>query len=552
MKRIIPLIILLFSFQQLASAQFKILAESPAFEEPEEGFGRLLLLKNGNTVLIQIHREQKDGIEMRIYNKEHVETLKKHIKARPGGDYATESVNGIFEINGDVAILITAIIEKKPTLFRIVLNAATGDLKTMKKIAETGKHLIDEENPLFNPFLVRKDPLSDYYAVAISHDREEAPTDEQVEVMLYKGRHEEISRADYALSDNKYGLLQLHDLVVYNGETVGLLGYAYSYNDVLKRREGNLVLLKLEKNEHTLKLSMPDLMKGSQIDGGIIRYNPVTGKLILLGCALMDDDTEKETKKKVTPGPEIITEGNTEKKYIAFAAFANPATMSIEKVFDVFPAAASERRKKLFKDKKAFSGMPQNLFLNADGGFSIVYEHLVTYIPVGSNIFLHTVHLGDIAVSTFNREGIMQTSALVPKEQRMYPSWLEPFYHSRRDNTGNPLLHGQQFKSFAYLNTGNKNYILLNDTERNIDELKSGSMITIMAVGACDAFYYPIDGRNTLPDRQYVFGNEKDKRTFKLAAFTISDYDQANNIYVTMQVENGIRGKNTKVIWLQP
>jgi len=552
MKRILQFIIVLFSYQQFASAQFKIMAESPAFEEPEEGFGKLLLLKNGSTILIQIHREQKDGIDIQIYNKEHVQTLKKHIRARPGGNYATASVNSIFEINGDVIILITAVIEKKPALFRMVLNTSSGELKTMEKIAETGRHPIDEEHPLFNPFLVRKDPNSDYYAVAISHDREEFPTDEQLEVMLYDGHHREISRADYALSDNKYGLLQLHDLVVYNGGTIGLLAYAYSYSDVLKRREGNIVLLRLEKNEHTLTWTMPDLMNGYQIDGGLIRYNPVTGKLILLGCALINDKTEKEAKNKVNAKPDIITEGDIEKRYIAFAAFANPTTMSIEKVFDVFPAAASDKRKTLLKDKKAFSGMPQNLFLNADGGFSIVYEQLVSYIPAGSNIFLHTVHLGDIAVSTFNKEGVMQTSALVPKEQRMYPSWLEPFYHSRRDNTGNPLLHGQQFKSFAYLNTGNKNYILLNDTERNIDELKSGSMITIMSVGACDAFFYPIDGRNALPDRQFMFENEKKKKTFKLAAFTISDYDPANNIYVTMQVENGIKGKNTKIIWLQP
>ncbi|MCF6406284.1 hypothetical protein L3C95_25540 [Chitinophaga filiformis] len=551
MKKILQLIILLFSFQQLASAQFKVLAEGPAFNEPEEGFGRLLLLKNGGTVLTHIHREQKEGIEVQIYNKEHVQTAIKHIVARPGGNYDHESVNNIFEINGDLTILITALIEKKPTLFRMIVNATTGELTKMEKIAEAGKQKIDRNHPLRNPFLVRKDPLNDYYAVAISHDKDETWSDERIEVVLYNSRHAEISRARYAAADNKYSLLQLHDLVVYNGGTVGLLGYGDYHNDATNRREGHLVLMKLEKNEHTLMLTEPGIMKGHQIDGGIIRHNPVTGKLILLGCALVNDEPAPKTKKKAGE-LEVIR-----KQYLAFAAFANPTAMNIEKTFDVFPTEASERSKKLYKCNCHYHGMPQNLFLNADGGFSIVYEDLFAEHYIAPKVGtanqmgdLNEVMLRDVAVSTFDRDGVIKTSTLIPKEHRLEPSWLENFYHSRRDNTGNELLGGLQFKSFSYLNSGNKNYILLNDTERNIDELKVGKKIPIIGVGKCDAFYYPVDGKNTLPDRQYLFENEK--RNYKLAAFTISDYDQVNNIYVTMQIETKTRGKNTKIIWLRP
>lgn len=546
MKRILPLIILLLSFQQLASAQFKVLAEGPAFSEPEEGFGRLLLLKNGGTVLTHIHREQKEGIEVQIYNKEHVQTAIKHIEARPGGNYDNESVNGIFEVNGNLTVFITAVIEKKPTLFRMIINATTGELTKMEKIAEAGKQQITKYHPLRNPFLVRKDALNDYYAVAISHDKDEPQGDVQVEAILYNNQHVEISRASYKAADNKYSLLQLHDLVVYNGGIVGLLGYGDYHNDATNSREGRLVLMKLEKNEHTLTVTEPDIMKGNQIDGGIIRHNPVTGKLILLGCALMKRETEKRKRN----------EEQDNKEYQAFAAFANPATMNIEKTFDVFPTEASERSEKLYyKDHgHPYFGMPQNLYLNADGGFSIVNELLasavVTYNTLPKQEEIHTVILSDVAVSTFDRDGAMKTSALIPKDQILSPSWLEPFYHSRRDYTGNQLFEGQQFKSFCYLNAGNKNYILLNDTERNIDELKSGKKISIQGVSKCDAFYYLADGKNSLPDRQYLF--ESGKKSYKLAAFTISDYDQANNIYVTMQVEITKGGKNTKIIWLQP
>jgi len=548
MKRILHLILLLLSFQQLASAQFKVLAESPAFNEPEEGFARLLLLKNGNTVLTHIHREQKEGIEVQIYNKEHALIAVKHIVARPGGNYDHESVNGIFEINGDITLLITAVIEKKPALFRMIINATTGELTKMEKITEAGKQKIDRNHPLSNPFLVRKDPLSDYYAVAISRNKDESEDYEQIEVILYNKQHAENSRASYKAAGNKYSLLQLHDMVVYNGGTVGIIGYGDYHNDATNRREGHLVLMKLEKNEHTLMLTEPGIMKGYQIDGSIIRHNPVTGKLVLLGCALTEDEAEPKAKKNAGEKQENET-------YLGFGAFANATTMNIENTFDVYPQEASEASQKLYKSQDhPYLGMPQNLYLNADGGFSVVYEILaavsVSYNTLPQQTEIHTVLLSDVAVSTFNRDGAMKTSALIPKEQVLSPSWLKPFYHSRRDNTGNELLGGDQFKSFCYLNSGNKNYILLNDTERNIRELKYGKKITIMGVGKCDAFYYPIDEKNSLPDRQFLFENEK--KSVKLAAFTISDYDQVNNIYVTMQIENGGGKKNTRIIWMQP
>ncbi len=545
MKRILP-ILLLMLLQQVAIAQFNVLAESEAFEEPEEGFGRLLLLKNGYTILTHIHRDQKGGIEVQIYNKEHALVATKHLAARPGGDYDQESINGIFEINGNVTVLITATIEKKPTLFRMIIDATTGELKKMEKIAEAGKQRIDKNNPLRNPFLVRKEPMNDYYAVAISHDEDETWSNERMEVILFNGQHAEISRASYSTTDNTYSQLRLHDLVVYNGGTVGILGYGDYRDEALNKREGQLVLMKLEKNEHSLKFTVPDMLKGHQIDGGIIRHNPVTGKLILLACDLVD--ATSETKKR--------NDVQKTKQYAAFAAFVNPESMNIERTFDISPTEASERSMKLYKDKHPFQGMPQNLFINADGGFSIVYEllasskYVIQQLPKPEEHYL--VILDDVAVSTFNRDGVVKTSALVPKQQLLDASRLKPFYHSRIDNSGNSFFQGHQFSSFRYLNSGNKNYILLNDTERNIEELKSGKKIQIIGVSKCDAFYYPIDGTNSLPDRQFIFANEQKKRAYKLAAFTISDYDQVNNIYVTMQVENGKGKKSTRVIWLQP
>ena len=53
MKTIIAvLFLILLSLSYLPTyAQFKLVAQGPKFEEPEEGFAKILQLKNGNTFI---------------------------------------------------------------------------------------------------------------------------------------------------------------------------------------------------------------------------------------------------------------------------------------------------------------------------------------------------------------------------------------------------------------------------------------------------------------------------------------------------------------------
>lgn len=86
-------------------AQFKIIAESKEFDEPEAGFIRILQMKDGRTVFF--HFTVKDGINMRFYDAAHKEKQSRSIQAS-FKNLKKAKVNGIFEINEDVIVFVSA------------------------------------------------------------------------------------------------------------------------------------------------------------------------------------------------------------------------------------------------------------------------------------------------------------------------------------------------------------------------------------------------------------------------------------------------------------
>lgn len=186
---------LLALLQAVAFAQFKTVAETPLFKEPESGFAKLLQLKNGNTVVV--HLTNRNGINLTFYDPQHKLAVNKHhdpIFQRLRG----ARVNAIFEADGAIVMLISEVEERTPLLYRLVFDGVTGNLQREEKIAEAEKfqfmdvRWIPEFDPV-NSFAVSKDPGSDNYAVFIRRNRNEFADKNQMEVVMYNGQHQEIS-----------------------------------------------------------------------------------------------------------------------------------------------------------------------------------------------------------------------------------------------------------------------------------------------------------------------------------------------------------------------
>jgi hypothetical protein len=540
MKRL-SLLLMFVLFQVLVFAQLKPIAEGPLFQEDVTGYSRILQLKNGNTVYL--HLSLRTGIDVTIYNSDH--HLKKISHIDPAfGALKGACINSLFEVDGNIILMISEVEERTPTLYRVVINGISGDMEREDKLGATAKYQSKDlpfipEYPSVSSFVVRKDPLSDNYALLIKKNNDDAAVRNQVELILYDKDHRETARAYYD-TPYRYHSLNFLDMAVIEGDKVCMLGFAYNQiaaND----REGQLVMTMLEKGAKRMKTEILNLSGDRIVDSAIVRYNPVLKKLLLLGSAHVEDAE--------TPG------------YNGFLVTLDPYTSRLEKEFSIYPEKANAMKKEIFGEKEPFKGMPQALNLHNDGSFSILFEELtkvsVNHIDAASyNYYL----LDNIAISNFDTAGQTTHTWFIPKKQVLKNSEISSFYLANRATDAQKLQMGDQYRSFAFLEGKDKSYVFLNDSHKNTSKLKTKKISAARTVGECDAFYYHIDESNFSPDRSMLFEKRKinphtdravnTNKEHILGMFNISDYDRENNVYITLQLIKLQDMKGARLVWL--
>jgi hypothetical protein len=531
MKKL-SLLYLFLLLQLLTYAQFKTVAESPLFKEPQSGYVKILQLKNGNTVYFYL--SGNGGLDVTIFNKAYKEKIFKH-HTPVFGSLKGARINGIFETGDNITLMISEVNERRPTLYRLVINSDSGNLEKDDKIAEANKYLSKDLRiiPEFEPvtaFSVRKDPTSDNYAVFIRKNSDDQTDKNQMEAIFYNGEHQEISRAFYQPT-LKYGSFNYLDMAVLGDDRVCILGFAYNQIAV-GDLEGTLVMLTLDKGARRLKTDILNLSDNRIADSAIVRFNPVTKKLLLLGAAHIED---------ADPQP-----------YAGFLAIIDPYKPEIEQEINIYPEKANTRKKELLGAKKEFTGMPQDMVINSDGGFTIFYEELIPVknVPLDAPAYTHYM-LEHLAVAAFDSSGKETYTAFIPRKQYVKNSDFSSFHLASRKTGAQKLIMGDQFKSFAYLSAKDKVYIMFNDTERN-NHITDGNITLLRVLANCDAFVYTLDEKNVSPDRSLFFDKSKKKenRTHTLALFNIGDYYSESNTYATLKLQKRGKEKGARIVWM--
>ena len=516
----ITLLTLLLTWYSIASAQFKQIAAGPSFEEPEKGMSNLVLMKDGSVIFFTITNE--DGINARIYNSDRKETvvttIQPEYKKLKGG-----SLEGFFEIKGNLVLFISEIQDKTPVLYRLIIDGKTATLIKEEKIASLKKlNMGSGYAMLFGgvdapDFYVNKDPESDNYAIALFNSFE-SDRNKRIEIILYGDSHQEISRAYYASPDEKYKYLQFISMAVIGSEKVSVL--VNGYNSGGKDRE--VILATLKKGASSVSFNELGFPEDKVMENGLVRYNPYTKKLVV--AAKIDEKKSKDA-------------------YL-YIAIVDPDKGKTEKLIQSgLGEEVNQRAIKIFGKKYKFRGVPVNLYINKDAGFSVAFEEraIVTYI--GTNHGSSHLETYNIAVASYNKEAELQSSYIIPKNY-----WV--------DNASSLSFaggFGNQYKKFAYINENGKGYILLNDTRRNIEKIENDKEpIQIKGVSDCDAFYFSLSGNDPIPQRKYLFGESDDKKERNLAPFGISVYDKENDIFVVLRLNKDKKDKSVNLLWLKP
>jgi hypothetical protein len=525
-KIILPLLALLF--YSTLSAQFKLLGESQVFEENENGQGRILLMKDKSTVFFQTTKKM---VEIRIYDAKFKQKVVRQLEPEFFQKKRWE-IESIFEVSGNVVLMVNLAEDKTPKLIRVIIDGKKGNIIEEKQVAELLRmSYLDAYAMAYGgvpvpDFFVRKDPYSDNYVVAMLNSKE-SDRNKRIEIIWFGADNKEINHAYYASPENKYKYMEYVDMAVVGTDLVSILVKAYNTRSS-GGEESELLLGKLVSGSKDITASGLEFSKDMVVNGGIVRYNKVTKRLILLSAM-------REKRKS--------------KGYIPFLAYVNPADNKVEFSGEAFPTQASLKSVEIFGKKQEFTGMPQNIYINDDGSFAIAYEEII--INVGK-YNTYTSYLGNLAIANYSIIGSETGSYFIPKSHTLQNVYVGSFYKSETEGKTSAFRFGNQYKKFAYLDGAKKTYLLFNDIERNAESVKKGKITSILGVGECDGYYFDISGDDVMPERKYVFGKPEEKKMHNLAIFGMSDYNREQDIFVTLKLENDRGDKGVKLVWLQP
>ncbi|KIC93134.1 hypothetical protein OI18_19135 [Flavihumibacter solisilvae] len=511
-------------------AQFKMIAESPLIDEPEKGFTKILLLKNGYTAYF--HFSKKDGFDVKLYDEKHQLKVEKH-HVPSYNKLKSASIEGLFEINGNIVLMVSEWDDKTPVLYRFVIDGKTAGILSTESIAQLDRLNYPKRAALkfdvpIPGFWVKKDPGSDHYALAMMHSFE-SDRNKRIEVIYYGPDHKEIGHAFYTSPEGKYKYMNYIDMAVIGRQTVCILAYGYN-TKASGGEEEELVIANLDAGAKEVRVKKLDFTHNVSITGAIVRYNPGTKKLNLLASALKD------------------RKSNT---VVSYLVFLDPFTGVLDAQHEIYPAQAVTKSFEVFGSKDPFKGTPQNFHIQPDGSFAVMYEEAEIYMSFEKGK-TDNGGLNRLAIGFFDVMGKEIRSYLVPKRQYMYHTPMYPFYQLDRETRGQEMHWENQYKSFTYLSGPKKSYVLMNDIERNREAIKKGKLVMIQGVHECDAYYFPLNGEEVMPDRAYFFGHPENKKIHNMSMFTISSYNHELNLLATLKMEDIADKKNVRIVWLNP
>lgn len=499
-------------------AQFKIIAEGPKFLEPETGFVRLIQMKNGNTVYF--HLTPKEGVNLRVYDASHKEKIatsfeldfeRAKISSKEGAMFPNnneESIDAIFEINNDLVVFMTEFEKKMSNSYKFIVDLTTGKLKETKNI-------ISEKGWSASKPWIKKDKYTDNYLV-----------DDYKDLVCYNGNHQEIFRKSHVSAERK-------DIYIINAVVTGDNQAFYFYLESLKKAGENLYVAGSKKGSSEMvytKLNIPEGLtyRKSRM---IAKYNPVSKKIVFL-----------------TVGE---TAGKNGGDYIPILNIIDPETLKVDNIQLFGPSTELQvQYKERYDTKKDYIGLPQDIFINKDGSMSVIYEEMLHQSTSSGNYTRHDMRLGKLIIVTLDKDGKFLSNYLVPKAHWYTFSDLDIFYQNELKGRAQELWRGNQYKSYAYLNSPQGQYILFNDTERN-NEVTKDKFAEVQSVSDCNAFVYKLTPGKLFPQREYLFGKPEKENT--IAMFLVSDCDTATNTYVTLKLaKESARDKMINLVWLQP
>jgi len=524
----------------LLAQQFSTEKSEP-FDEPAFGWNKVLQLKNGNT--FYFHATTKQGIEVYVYDRNRKLIVGRAVESNlwDKGKMRSTAIKGLFEIGGEPVIFIAQANDRRPTLYRMQLDPATGAVIKEEEIGSqpempgfAGRYML-YNNVDMSDMTIEKDTRSDCYAVIFLNS---FPYDssQKIKVVHYNAMHQMLSTASL---DAAVRMTYLAAVVDGDKRVFLLTGRSDRNNN---SDFSDLVISRLNKGNAVFDqkpLLFPRDLNEAKAQ---MLYDHTTNKLRLLTLNL--SATNKESKEKTTS------------YYGTYISNINPETLSLSGAHPLKGEKINAYAKEYIDKQYEYVGIPQYMTINKDNTTTVLSEEIrqVRYGYKGETGGQTNTTLGPIGISVISDTGAEFRGYMIRKKQRaegQFPKLYiaerkKGYYKSAQTLVTQPDINA--FLTFDYIDAPHGRYVIFNELPGNLGLAEEDKSKIVSSVSETSAICYRLDDGKL--DYFHLFGDPDGTNSNTFCYIQSSDFREETSTYASLVVERNGRNKLARIVWL--
>lgn len=538
LKCLFPLAILSAVFSA-ATAQVPVVSLSADFNVPDDGWDKLLQLRNGNTCYLNFSR--KSGLIVTMYNSKHELTAVDTTAARlwKADDLESSELDGIFEINGQPVIFIQQLVKNLPVLYRLVLDPVSGKLQQEDKLGELPsvqhRSVLVDDNLASHDFFVEKDPRSDHYAIAAFTGTPIQKNDSlrtRVTVTHYGPQHAVLNKGLFYLADTAYNYFSYINMAV-SGDRIYLSTVGFNTKKETGNSVSRVLFSVLSPDSATFSHQLLNTGREPGNVSGAVQYLPALDQVRLL---------------LHIPGQQ--TDGNSGSEIFQFSASTGKLRKHANLVFPELDRNAQTN----LGYQQPFKGTPQRWRTNEDGSSVLLLENLSFFKQGNSQVNKFHTNFGDLGIAMLDSSGRESNTVAISKYQ-VVTGICEPFQLQRRVKSEwvfrNKIaaLNTNTYMSYDFVQIPNASFVLFNDY---LQYLETGG-----AERTRKPLKYPVDANfvcyrfyNGKMDRLFLFGTPETTKGYA-CLMGAADYDASSKVYATILISRKGLERKANIAWIQ-
>lgn len=555
------------SISWLATAQLSPVGQSASFDEPDNGFAKILLLSNQNTAYV--HIKTKGETEIKIYDRSHNEVASNE-NEMSYNNLKKGEVLGLFETRDGITAIISEYDDKGITLTKALFDKNSGRVisdEVLKSIPRPKKEIhmfwemyykADElaEKALMPQsfFKLVKAPEDLSYTILSCNVNDDAA--KNIEVLHFDDANH-LQSDTYLKPEDKIRKMLL--LGACNGpdNTVSILvkGY-YAASAKSKSLLKNAYFTSLTYDGTASKFVKMDYPGARSISDALMQYNPVSKQYIILA---VKKAMKTSGKTKMWGKSDEATMDGINLNYNLFKTIYDAGTNTTQTAVFSSPML-SKAASVNYPVHSRFAFLPAEIIINSDGTYNLVCEgRLVTMstystTSMGSNGTVKTgakaryrLFRTDVGVVKYNADNTEAGAWYIPKSYLLY-NRFEPSDFDYLNAGAGHLYMGMGFKSFYFLNDSHNSFVFMNDDIENGNRLEKKKKIAdIQALENCVGYCFNVSGSDNFPKRAGLFTSDDGKRPICL--FAASDYDQDSHTFVTLKLDRSHQKQGVQIVW---